>query len=325
MKILHIEFDKYSKSCLDKLSKSAEIFKVDIKNQEDFHKHLQSENFDIIFTRLGLNIDKYAIDNQPNLKYIVTPTTGLNHIDMDYCFKKNINVISLKGEDQFLNQIKSTAEHTWALLLTLIRKIPNSIKTVNSGLWNRNSFVSDELHRKYIGIIGYGRLGKIISTYAKAFGMNILVNDIDPSKFKDSEFENTNLDKLLKTSDYVTLHIDYSKSNYGFMNIDKFLKMKTGSFFINTSRGECINEEALLKVLKTNHLKGAALDVLEGDSAWSLTSPKENKLINYSSYNENLIITPHSAGYGIESIMRTRIFITNKFLNILNNETNNYS
>mgnify|MGYP001417206807 CR=1 FL=1 len=325
MKILHIEFDKYSKSCLNKLSKLGKVFNFDFKNQKELHNHLLSKEYNVIFTRLGVNINKEIIDNQPNLRYIVTPTTGLNHIDIDYCSKKNINVISLKGEDYFLSQIKSTAEHTWALLLTLIRKIPQSAQSVNLGVWNRKSFIADELDGKNIGIIGYGRLGRIISSYAKAFGMNILINDINQSKFKDSEFDNTDLDELLKRSDFITLHIDYSKSNKGFMDINKFLKMKKGSYFVNTSRGECINEKSLIKVLKSNHLKGAALDVLDGDSSWSLTSPKGNKLIEYSRSNNNLIITPHSAGYGFESILRTRIFITNKFLNILNNETNNYS
>jgi len=119
---------------------------------------------------------------------------------------------------------------------------------------------------------------------------------------------------LLNASDYVVLLINYDETNKNFIGSTAFNKMKKNAYFINTSRGELVNEEDLLRALISGKLKGAALDVLNGDSAWAGEVDGDNKLIEYASIHSNLIITPHMGGYGKDSIGRTRQFLTEKLL-----------
>ena len=320
-RILHLEAEKYPEESLNILESHFRLFKKVIQDQYELNKILNQNQYKCIFTRLGLNLYSENLKNQKSLGYIVTPTTGLNHIDLDYTKSKNIKIISLKNETKFLRQITSTAEHTWSLILNLVRKINETALQVKAGSWSRVDLSIDELYGMSIGIIGYGRLGKIVSEYAKAFKMNVFVFDIDINAYKniDKCFTIVNsVDELVKTCDIVTLHIPYNKENINFYSKNLFDKMKTDSYFINTSRGEVVDEKYLLRVLSKKLIKGAAVDVLKDDSVWIDEIPKDNSIINYLNKNNNLLVTPHIGGYGVSSIKRTREFITSKFIKIYN-------
>ena len=289
----------------------------DFTCQKDFDAFLELNQFDVIFTRLGLFLGEPQIIKQKNLKCIVTPTTGYNHIDIEFAQKQNIKIIGLKGEVEFLSEIKSTAEHTWTLLLSLSKNLYSSIDFVKkANLWDRNPFLADELDRKTLGIIGFGRLGKIVSKYANAFGMKILANDINEKVFNDAPayINKCQLSELLELSDYIVLLISWRDDNISFINSEKLKKLKKNAYLINTSRGEFIDERALHYSLKKGKIKGVALDVLDNDSAWNKSTKIKNALIKYSKANNNLIITPHIGGYGKESVKRTREYVTNLFL-----------
>ncbi|MCF8494919.1 MAG: hypothetical protein K9G65_05990 [Rickettsiaceae bacterium] len=318
MRLLHLEYKQYPVEARNILDEMGEVVPLEVVLQSDLIQFLKKDNhFDTIFTRLGLMISEEVIDLLPNLKYIVTSTTGLNHIEVKYAEKKGIKVISLKGEFEFLANIKSTAEHTWLLLLSLLRHHVSSVKDViDNKNWNREPFLSDEVDGKTIGIIGYGRLGKIIAKYAKAFSANVLVNDVTESSIKN-DIQFSSLEFLLKNSDIVFLMINYSDENLAFFNEEKFLMMKKGAYFINTSRGELVVENALLSALVSGHLKGAALDVLNGDSSWERKFEGIKELFEYASQNSNLIITPHMGGFGSSSISKTRNFIVEKFKSLI--------
>ena len=161
------------------------------------------------------------------------------------------------------------------------------------------------MDEKTIGIIGYGRLGKIVARYAQAFGMRVLVYDHHPENYKDHHgIEPADLPGLLRRSDIVLLLISWSKENENFMDGSKFSQMKPDSYFINTARGELVDESALLEVLSTGKLKGAALDVLWNDSSWPANIVGSNKLCTYAQKNSNLLITPHMGGYGKDSLQK---------------------
>lgn len=315
--ILHLESNRYSEEAMGKLSQISNLKKLEIETQEEFQSFVNGNSYDTIFTRLGLNIDQEIIDASPELKYIVTSTTGLNHIDLKAAEQKGIEVISLKGETAFLNSIKSTAEHTWAILLILIRNLDRAIADVKKGHWRRGPFLATELDQKTIGIIGYGRLGKIVASYAEVFGMKVLINDVNPASYEKSKYENTPLDILMTHSDIVSLHIPSNQENHKFFNRAIIEKAKNAFILVNTSRGEVVDEDDLLNALLQNKIKGAATDVLYGDSTWEQNSPSNHPLVQYANKNTNLIITPHMGGYAHESIIRTRDFITNKYLNII--------
>lgn len=318
MKVLHLESYNYSLEKLEFLENELQLFQKEFNTQVELMNHLSENQYNVIFTRLGLNLDANTLSTQKNLRFIVTPTTGLNHIDLDYSKKKSIEVISLKGEIEFLAKVKSTAEHTWALLLALVRNIPNAFQQVKNDIWERHNLMADELDQKTIGIIGYGRLGKIIARYAEAFEMNILVNDIrDISNEVKTNEEIVNIDELLERSDIVCLMITYEKNNINFIDGTKMRKMKNNAIFINTSRGEMVDEVALIDALKNKEIALVATDVLKNDSVWNGKLEKVPKIIEYAKHNDNLIITPHMGGYGESSIRKTRDFITDKFLNQL--------
>ena len=311
MKILHLEYENYPKEAMDVLKKIGKVDCIKCKSNLELYKILEHIKYDIIIISIGLEFDLKCFHLQKELKFLVSPTTGLNHIDLISADKYNVNVISLKGDFDFLSSIKSTAEHTWALLMSLVKKLNLSSSLTTAGIWDRDRVLpNDELDNKKLGIIGFGRLAKIVSVYAEAFNMEILAYDIDENKFDKNHLKyKKSLDEVLSKSDYLFLMISYSKSNINFMNSKKFFKMKNNSYFINTSRGEMVNEKDLLENLNSGKLKGVGLDVLKNDSNWSKKINGSYDLINYSQNNSNLIITPHIGGYGIDSINNTRIYI----------------
>lgn len=320
MKVLHLEYDHYPKDALIRLEERVELERFACTDQQQLLSKLAQQSYEVIFTRLGLMLDEGTMRIQPSLKYIVTATTGLNHIDMEAATRRRIFVISLKGESEFLTHVKSTAEHTWGLLLSLIRKLPAAMEHVKAGGWNRQPFLSDELDGKTLGIIGYGRLGKILANYGVAFGMRVLVHDRQPESYAGhTHVQSVDLSTLLANADVVCLLISWSEENNAFMNAACFSEMKTGAYFINTARGELVDEKALLNALESGKLKGAALDVLHGDSAWPGRAVDTSGLLTYAQRNNNLLITPHMGGYGKDSIAKTRTFVTNKFLSLINN------
>ncbi len=315
-KILLLESENYPLSAISKLEQFFDVVIKEFNNQSQFDIYLKSNSFFAIFTKLGLYIGEQQISTQSELKYIVTATTGLNHIDLKYSSETNIKIISLKGEFGFLRNIKSTAEHTWMLILAISRNLYPAISDVKiNSRWNRRLYLADELNEKTIGIIGYGRLGKIIAEYAQIFGMNILAYDNDDTTFSNTDvLYKTSLNYLLTNADYIVLLISWNEKNMKFFNSEMFNVLKKGAYFINTSRGELVDEKALLDSLKSNKLSGAAIDVLDGDSSWGSESHITNDLLKYSSTHHNLLITPHMGGYGRTSIYKTREFIINLFL-----------
>lgn len=318
MNILHLEKDCYPQETLQRLEKDHAITYLEVKNQSELIDFLHHQPQEAIFVKLGIGINATVLTAAKFLKYIVTPTTGLNHIDLNTCNDLKVKVISLKGETEFLQRITSTSEHTWMLLLALIRNLNAAYEDVLQGFWRRQAFMASELLGKTLGIIGYGRLGKIVASYGRTFGMKVLVYEKEKIRIgADPNLQQLSLDDVLSKSDFLSLHIPGDQENYRFLDQEKIAKMKVGAILINTSRGEVVDESALLFALKQGLLAGAALDVLEGDSTWEEKSFDHHGLIKYAQQNSNLLLTPHMGGYGRESIFRTRNFITEKFLTAL--------
>jgi D-3-phosphoglycerate dehydrogenase len=323
MRILHLEFDQYPVEAQRKLLEGFEVVALQVEDQISLKRYLEKDGaFEAVFTRLGLLLDKEIIDLMPRLKVIATSTTGLNHIDCEYAKANSIAVLSLKGEFEFLSHVKSTAEHTWLLLLSLLRNhIPSVKDVVEQGNWNRLPYLSEEVNGKTMGIIGFGRLGKIVAGYAHAFSAKVLVNDISDIETESYSFvKPVSLEELLAHADIVILMISYSEENLNFFDKSKFALMKENAYFINTSRGELVDEEALLNCLVSGKLRGAALDVLHGDSAWDSKYKGNLALLNYAKNHSNLILTPHMGGFGKTSIGTTRNFIVEKFIKEIQHE-----
>ena len=270
---------------------------------------------DVLWARLRHKIDREVMAAAPNLRAIATPTTGLNHIDLAEAEKLGIRVISLQGETDFLQNVYATAEHTIALILNVLRHVPAAHEHAINGRWNRDLFVGNELHGKRAGIIGYGRLGRMVAKYLQAFGMRVSVTDIKSvDRVEHPDIESLSLYQLLRTSDVVTVHVPLSDQTTGFLSKREFACMKPRSCFINTARGELVDESALLDALRKGHLAGAALDVLADEYSSSLA---ENSLIRYAQQNQNLLITPHIGGCTTESREKTEHFLATRVVEFI--------
>lgn len=312
MKIVITESENFSPTAIKLLSVLGNVAVYDCKTKDALIKNcLEAE---VIFVRLKFMIDKTIIDSLPNLKFILSATTGTDHIDEHYFKKRGGDIICLKGETAFLESITSTAEHTWALLLALIKRIPSSFNHVKEGKWNRNLFKGNNLKDKKMGILGMGRVGKQVAHYAESFDMKVGFYDIvDKQDVHYKMFESTS--ELFKWADIISIHIPLNESNIKYVNKNLLDYSKTGVVLINTSRGGVWDENAIAESLVANRIHGIAVDVLSDE----LNSEKitNNRLIEMAKEGYNIIITPHIAGATFESMDMTEIFIAQKFQKIM--------
>jgi D-3-phosphoglycerate dehydrogenase len=269
---------------------------------------------EILWIRLRHRIDAEVFASAPRLRIIVSPTTGLNHIDIDVARQRGIMVLSLQGEREFLNDVRATAEHTVALMLSLMRSIPQAVDHTRRGLWSRDLFKGFELHQKTVGIVGYGRLGRLVGGYLKAFDCHLVASDPKetPGDIKDGIWM-AGLPELLRISDIVSLHVSLTERTRGFFGEEQFAAMKPGAWFVNTARGELVDEAALLRALSSGRLAGAALDVLCDENS----GIAQNLLVDYSRTHEHLLITPHIGGCTFESMEKTEVFLAGRLSALL--------
>ncbi|OPY66800.1 MAG: D-3-phosphoglycerate dehydrogenase [Syntrophorhabdus sp. PtaU1.Bin050] len=274
---------------------------------------------DLLWVRLRHVIDTEVMERAPHLRVIATPTTGLNHIDMEEAKRRNIKVISLKGQTEFLRTVRATAELTLGLMLAVLRNVPQAAYYGSKGEWCRDLLKGQEIYGKMVGIIGYGRLGKIVASYLVALGARILA--FDPGVRAEEVDINAvfvDLPVLLKESDIISLHLNLSQETKGFYNRKCFGMMKPGSFLINTARGELVDEIALLEALQSGHIAGAALDVASGELSADFG---KHELFQFAQDHSNLIITPHIGGCTVESTEKTEIFLSTLVAKFLMNRS----
>lgn len=265
---------------------------------------------DILWVRLRHRIDAEVMAAAPRLKVLVTPTTGLNHIDLQEAAGRGIRVLSLRGEVDFLQDIRATAEHTVALIFALLRHLPAALTHVRDGGWDRDRFKGCELHQKTIGVLGYGRLGRIVARYVQAFDTDVLTCDpYVEAHALEPGVTLVPLSQLLRESDLVTLHVNLCDATSQFFGHEQFAAMKPGAWFVNTSRGELVDEAALLQALRSGQLAGAAVDVLCDEHS---TGMGEHPLVVYARTHPDLLITPHIGGCTVESMAKTEVFLAER-------------
>ena len=272
-------------------------------SQEKF-PHIVSEA-EVLLVQLGLRVTKEVIDAAPNLKLIATATTGLDHIDAIYAKSKGITVISLKDETAFLSTITSTAELALGLMIALSRHIPRANASVLQNTWQREDFRGHSLRGKTLGIVGLGRLGKMMARYGEALQMKVIY--CDPNE------DGITKEQLLQQADVISLHLHLTPQTENYLGAVEFTLMKPDTLLINTARGKIINETALLEALKNRQIAGYATDVLADELKFKEGSAK-SPLIEYAKENDNVIITPHIGGTTVESREATDIFIAKKIL-----------
>ena len=236
------------------------------------------------------------LDDAPDLRLVVTATTGADHIDAAALARRRIPLLTLKGQTDVLNELTPAAEHSWLLLLACARGLPAARAHVVDGGWQRTQFPGVMLRGRTLGIIGCGRIGQWMARYGQVFGMACRGYDPYLSEWPP-HLVKTPLTELLAVSDVVTLHVHLSDATRGLLRREHFEAMKPGAIFVNTSRGELIDESALLEALQSGRLRAAGLDVLTGEPDIA-----EHPLRRYAAEHPNLIITPHIGGFSPDAL-----------------------
>ncbi len=310
--------------------------KISFFNTEDFEKKLFEKEFskdDLFFSQgkftskevqkqndveiLSIFIHSAITANHlaklSKLKLICTMSTGFDHIDLEACKKRGIAVCNVPtyGEN-------TVAEQTFALLLALSRKIVDSVNRTREDNYGVEKLRGFDLKGKILGIVGCGNIGQNVVKIAKGFGMIPQVFDVQQNfqLAKDLDFSYVSLDKLLSTSDIVTLHVPYNKATHHLINKKTITKMKKGAYLINTSRGGVVDTDALIKGLLSKKIAGCGLDVLEEEkdlfNSAKVLRRDFSKEVNVQTLVENhvlhtlpnVLITPHNAFNTTEALER---------------------
>jgi D-3-phosphoglycerate dehydrogenase len=272
-------------------------------------------DIDVLVVRLGLRVTTDVIDAARHLLAVVTPTTGLDHIDVDAAARRGVAVVSLKGETDFLRTVPATAEHTWALLLALVRKIPWAFDSVRRGEWERDRFRGTDLAGRRLGVLGLGRIGERVARYGLAFEMEVGAYDRDRERMMPGVHVFPRLEGLLEWTDVLSVHLPLEAETRGLLSPDRLRLLPPGAVLINTARGAIVDEQGLVAALEQGHLAGAAVDVLEVEVPPERAG--ESHLLRYARAWDNLIVTPHIAGATTESMHRTEVFVADKLRQLL--------
>jgi len=284
--------DGISEDAKDLLIKNGfEVF-TDKVNQEDLIEVINKENYEGILVRSATKIRKDIIDNCPNIKFIGRGGVGMDNIDVTYARENNIFVFNTPASSS-----QSVAELVMGLMFSTSRFIGNSAKNIESGDFNKlkKEYASGiELRGKTLGIIGFGRIGQTLASYAMGIGMRVVALDIEEKttgvsilgeEYKLTRYIDvkTNIDEILQVSDYISLHVPKQQNGEAVINEREFKLMKDGVILINTSRGGVINEDTLLEYLDNGKVFAAALDVFENEP-----NPKKELLSH-----PRILATPH--------------------------------
>jgi len=297
------------------INKLSALGKLNLQNinhpskRENVKKHIKEAT--VLWVALGQKIDEDLLKCAPNLTDVVSVTTGSLHVDLDYLKKNEINFHYLRGENKFLEQLSATAEHTWALLLGLQRKIFKSYEDVVNGEWRRDGFKGRELADQTLGIIGIGRLGSKVASYGNAFGMNVIGYEKNSKKIPDYISTVSSVKELVSSSDVISIHIHATPENYNLLSKEMLSHLKSNACLINTSRGEIVDEAELVSLLKMKKIAGYAADVVANELAVNKTPLQEYAMTS----PENLLLTPHIGGFTVESRLKAEIFMAEKFVN----------
>lgn len=313
MRIAFFELEAFEKKeAKEKFKKH----KLSFSNKELSKKNVESvKNAEIIVVFIYSSVSREIIDKFDNLKCVVTMSTGFDHIDVNYCKKRKIDVVNIPtyGEN-------TVAEHTFSLILALSRKLYPSIKRTHL----EHSFETDktlrgfDLKGKTLGVIGCGNIGKHVARIGVGFEMEVLVYDLTRDKGLERKigFKYASLDKVLRCSDVISLHLPYNKKTRHLIDAVAIGKMKKGVVLINTARGGIVDTHSLIKGLKSGKINGAGLDVIEEEcdikeereilkdkfkSECNLHIILENHLLMKMN---NVIMTPHNAFNSHEAIRR---------------------
>jgi D-3-phosphoglycerate dehydrogenase len=302
--VYNIEAKDYSPRAVFLWEQAGYVYK---KGNWDRFAELQNlAEVEILIVRLGSMVSRDVLSTFTNLKFLISATTGHNHLDKEALEERGVKLISLRGQEDFLRTIPSTAEFTWGLIINLLRNIPAALTHVENGSWDRELFKGYQLYGMNIGLIGLGRIGCIVAKYANAFGMNVFYVDPAVNNLKYNRLKSLN--DLASKVDILSIHVHSDPLNYNLINSDIISRMKKGSYLVNTSRGEVWDEQAVVDAIHTGKLSGVGADVVKNETK----DMKESPLWS-ARRHENILLTPHIGGASYNAMWQCEEF-TQKLL-----------
>ncbi len=269
---------------------------------------------EVLCVFVNSRVTKDVLSKYPNLKLLVTRSTGYDHVNLDACAEREIVVCNVPNYGE-----RTVAEYTFALLLALSRKIYDGVKRVHDeNKFHTEGLTGFDLFDKTLGVIGTGRIGCHVIEIAVGFGMKVIAYDPFPKPELEAKYnmKYVELVELLRMSNVITVHTPYMPSTHHLLDAEKFKLIKSGAVLINTARGAIVETSALVDVLKSGHLAGAALDVLEEEGyvgeEWKLfggskelSGKMETVLADHVLLEmPNVIVSPHNAFNTKEALER---------------------
>ena len=273
--------DNFGKEFLDRLSKFGKVLQ-----SSDIDYSLPLDKVTILVVRSKTKVNKELVDIMTRLELVITATHGIDHIDLTYLNKKGISFHNVPAQSY------DVAQGVIAYILAYCTNLVEGDRSMKRGEWKKTSLIGCRVTGKVLGIVGCGKIGREVARLGSALGMKVIVSD---PCIQDETVTLVSLDKLLRTSDFITVNCPLTDGTCGLIGREEIAKMKDGTFLVNTARGGIINEEALLEAVKSGKV-GAALDV------FSNKKPFEDETVNNLILHENVIATPHSIGQSHEAI-----------------------
>lgn len=306
MKILHL--DTNHKLLIDQLADAG------FQNDEDYTSsksevEAKIHEYDGIIIRSRFSIDKTFLDKATNLKFIGRVGAGLENIDCEHAEQKLVKLIAAPEGNS-----NAVGEHALGLLLSLINKLNSADRQVRKGRWLREENRGLELDEKVVGLIGYGNMGKAFAKKLRGFDVDVICYDIQPG-VDDENCKQVSLEELQEKADVLSLHTPQTPLTKGMINTEFIAGFKKPFWLINTARGSAVVTKDLVQALKTKKILGAGLDVLEYEKSSFENLFDSNEIpvdFKFLIQSENVILTPHVAGWTIESKLKLAQTIVDK-------------
>ena len=270
-----------------------------IWTKQELIAKLRAGNYNALYCLLTNPIDTEVMDAAPDLKIIANMAVGYNNVDVAEATRRGIPVTNTPGV-----LTDTTADFAWSLLMATARRVAEGDRFTRARRfhgWGPLMLVGQDVHGKTLGIIGFGRIGRAVARRATGFDMQVLYYDkypADPDTEKALNARSVSMDELLARSDYVTVHTDYNPETHHLIGAPELTRMKPTAYLINSSRGACVDEAALVDALKSGQIAGAGLDVYE----------KEPEIHPGLFELENAVLAPHIASASLET--RTAMAMT---------------
>jgi D-3-phosphoglycerate dehydrogenase len=305
MKILLL--DKNHPLIEEQLLKKGFIFEEDFTSTYD--EVLEKiADFEGIIIRSRIPLDANFLSHAKHLKFIARVGAGMENIDVKVAKELGITLINSPEGNR-----DAVAEHVLAMILLLTNRLIISSNEVKKGIWKREENRGEELLGKTFGIIGYGNMGKAVAKRLNGFGVKAIFYDI-LENLSDEFATQVSFEELQKTADFVSLHLPIDHSTHYIINEDFISKMNKNFYLINTARGKNVDTKTLVNGLKSGKVKGAALDVLEYEKASFENIEIKNNDLDFLINSDKVLITPHIAGWTIESKEKLAQVIVDKIL-----------